>query len=547
MIRRDSAVALCGPRTSMNAIVPWMDRLLARIVICAAVAFLLHPQITLAEAQETAVQAAIESLSVERILADIRTLSSPSFNGRQSGTSADLESARWVAQEFLSAGLRLTRVHNGSLIVPFFTGKDGTSTGAMATLVPTPVLTPDPILRVGATDHLITKALGLDYLPIFDSPSAEIQAPVVFVGYGIVDATQHIDDYAGIDVNNCIVLFLRGKPERYTQTISHADKVRSARERGAIGYLTATGPILHPYEVRRGVTGGPSAFYGQLPQDEAIPGAWISTALAQELLQESDGPGADHLRVLQERLNQMTSSQATKTEQFVSLQWKTTTEEGLIINVLGMIPGTGPETVIIGAHRDHFGRLGGILFPGADDNASGTAVILEIGRVLAKLERRPSRTILFVSFSGEERDMLGSRLYTARPAVPLPLTKAMINIDHAGVGNGRLTVGVTGIEKNIALEAGRSAGLKEKLDLYGFFPGGDHVPFKEAGVPTVTVVSGGVHPHFHQPTDRADTIDPKIIKTLSQFTLALTWQLAYGPTDMVGESTDTSPLPHATK
>ncbi len=530
----------------MNAFAPFLNRLLTPIVICAAVTFLLQPQVPLAQAPETAFQAAIESLSPERMVADIRTLSSPEFNGRQAGTNADLESARWVAQEFLSAGLRLTRVHNGSLIVPFFTGKDGTSSGAMATRVPTPVLTLEPLLRVGATDHLITKTLGLDYLPIFDSPSAEIQAPVVFVGYGIVDAARHIDDYAGVDVNNCIVLFLRGKPDHYSQTMSHADKVRSARERGAIGYLTATGPILHPYEIRRGVTGGPSAFYGQLPQDQAIPGAWISTALAQELLQQSDGTGSDRLRVLQEGLNQTTTSHATKTDRFVSLQWKTTTENGVLINVLGMIQGTGPETVIIGAHRDHFGRPGGILFPGADDNASGTAIIVEVARALAKLERRPSRTILFVSFSGEERDMLGSRLYTSRPVVPLPLTKAMINIDHAGVGNGRLTVGITGIEKDIALEAGQAVGLKEKLDLYGFFPGGDHVPFKEAGVPTITVVSGGVHPHFHQPTDNADTIDPKILKAASQFVLALTWHLAYGATDTGGESSTTSPFPQHT-
>lgn len=531
----------------MNAFAPFLDRLLTPIVICAAVAFLLQPQVPLAQAPETAFQAAIESLSPERMVADIRTLSGPLFNGRQTGTNDDLESARWVAQEFLSAGLRLTRVRNGSLIVPFFTGKDGTSSGAMATLVPTPVLTSDPIVRVGSTNHLSTKTLGLDYFPIFDSPSAEIQAPVVFVGYGIVDATQHIDDYAGVDVNNCIVLFLRGKPEHYTQTISHADKVHAARERGAIGYLMATGPILHPYEIRRGVTGGPSAFYSQVPQDQAIPGAWISTALAQELLKEPDDPVSDRLRVLQERLNQTTSSQATKTDRFVSFQWKTTTENGLLINVLGMIPGTGPETVIIGAHRDHFGRPGGILFPGADDNASGTAVILEIGRVLAKIERRPSRTILFISFSGEERDMLGSRLYTARPTAPLPLTKAMINIDHAGVGSGRLTVGVTGIEKEIALEASQAAGLKEKLDLYGFFPGGDHVPFKEAGIPTITVVSGGIHPHFHQPTDRADTIDPQILKAAARFVLASTWQLAYGPTNTGGESTTIAPLPPHTK
>jgi len=102
----------------------------------------------------------------------------------------------------------------------------------------------------------------------------------------------------------------------------------------------------------------------------------------------------------------------------------------------------------------------------------------------------------------------------------------MINIDHAGAGNGRLTVGITGFEKTTAQEAGQAAGLADKLDLYGYFPGGDHVPFKEAGVPTITVVSGGIHPHFHQPTDTADTIDPEILQAVALYVLALAWQLA---------------------
>jgi hypothetical protein len=102
----------------------------------------------------------------------------------------------------------------------------------------------------------------------------------------------------------------------------------------------------------------------------------------------------------------------------------------------------------------------------------------------------------------------------------------MINVDHAGVGNGRLTVGVTGFEKGTVQRAGDLAGVSDKLDLFGFFPGGDHVPFKEAGVPTVTVVSGGVHPHFHQPDDSADTINPEILLTVARYVLALTWQLA---------------------
>lgn len=500
-----------------------------RILVCLTVSLVINPHLILAESSETILQNAIESLSSDRMLADIRTLSGPTYNGRQSGTKDDLDSARWVAQEFLSAGLRLPRIPIGSLIIPFWTGKDGATSGAMATLVPTATMPADSALRIGKTNGLTVKQPGTDYLPIFDSPSADIQGQIVFVGYGIIDSARGIDDYAGVDVNNCIVLFLRGRPEHYPHHFSHADKVRIAREHGAAGYLTVTGPILQPYEVRRGVTGSPSAFYGQLPLELAIPGAWISTVLAQEILSESKGELPDRLHALQERLNQSPSSQAVESNQFASLQWKTVSEEGLLINVIGMIPGTGPETVIVGAHRDHFGRPGGILFPGADDNASGTAVILEVARTLGKVEPRPSRTILFISFSGEERDLLGSRLYTSRPIAPLTATKTMINIDHAGVGNGRLTVGVTGFEKAEFLEAGKIAGVHDKIDLYGFFPGGDHVPFKEAGVPTVTVVSGGVHPHFHQPTDTVETIDPEILHTVARYVLAVVWQQAYEP------------------
>src|SRR5205085_8967955 len=128
----------------------------------------------------------------------------------------------------------------------------------------------------------------------------------------------------------------------------------------------------------------------------------------------------------------------------------------------------------------------GLLFPGADDNASGTAVMLEVARTLSTFSTHlnrptrpgrfpqtlgePKRTILFVSFSGEEQGLVGSRLYVDRPLVPMTMTKSMINIDHAGIGNGRLTVGVAGLEKTIAADAGVSAGVADQLDLFGFFP-----------------------------------------------------------------------------
>ena len=523
-----------GPRikgvSPMSRLASVRNSVVTRMLAGVAVFLLGQPMFASAQSPGPTLQAAIDSLSETRMLADIRTLSDPTFNGRQTGTRDDLESAQWVAQAFVSAGMRLPLIHTNPPIVSPGGRKDTpVSMGMMTTLVPTSSMSSEPIVRIGTVHSLSAKQPGVDYLPIFDSPSADVQAPVIFVGYGIVDRAQGLDDYAGVDVTNCIVLFLRGKPDHYKQPISHAEKVRIAREHGAIGYLTVTGPVLNSYEVRRGVTGKPSAFYGQLPAAQALPGAWISTDVAQELLAGTKKDAPDRLRSLQEQLNKAPSSQASQTDQFVSLYWKTTIEDGVLTNVVGMLPGTGPETIIIGAHRDHFGRPGGILFPGADDNASGTAVILELARVLGKVDVQPKRTILFISFSGEERDMLGSSLYTSRPLVPLSSTKAMINIDHAGVGNGRLTVGVTGIEKEMALETGKTAGVHEKLDLYGFFPGGDHVPFKEAGVPTVTVVSGGVHPNFHQPSDTADTINPEILQTAAHYALALAWQLAYQP------------------
>jgi Peptidase family M28 len=469
---------------------------------------------------------ALNRLSSERMLADVRTLSSPAFNGRQAGSADDLRSAQWVAQELTVAGVQLPRIdNNGTAFSSPSAGKE--EPGIMASVVSTPLIEPNPVVRTGAADQLVTAELGRDYFPIFDSPSADLQGQVVFVGYGLVDPAQGIDDYAGVDVKNCIVLFLRGKPDHYPNPVSHADKVRFARDRGALAYLTATGPIISPYEIRRGATGRPSAMYGHLSPDQALPGAWISTKLAETLLAGSgDESNPDRLRTLQEQLNTAPSARSRLTNQSASLHWKTTIADGLLTNVVGMIPGTGPDTIVIGAHRDHFGRPAGLWFPGADDNASGTAIVLEVARALGKIGLRPQRTILFLSFSGQERDLLGSRLYTSRPVIPLGSTKAMVNIDHVGAGDGVLILRVSELKKSVLKEAGWVVGLARKLDYYGFSPGGDDGPFKEAGIPTVSIASGGVHPHMSQPTDTADTINPEILRTIARYVVALTWQLA---------------------
>lgn len=463
---------------------------------------------------------ALKSVSGARMLKDVAHLSSPEFSGRQAGTTDDLRSGLWVADRFKSLGLQPALITTKQL-------NPVVREWAIAEQVLTTRIQNSPSLELSAGETPIPARLGPDYLPILDSAAIKTDAPVTFVGYGISDPEHGVDDYAGVDVQQRAVLLLRGKPDHYSTHVSQADKERVAREKGAAAALMATGPILSAYEARRGAGGAPMASYSLSKEDRRLAGVWLSTALAEAILSAK----GRSLRELQAQLNREPKSQSHDTGVVAHISWNSWQTQGAVYNFMAMVPGHDPkrreETILIGAHRDHFGRQGGLVFPGADDNASGTAVLLEVARALSKL--KPRRTIVLVSFSGEEQGLLGSRLYVREPVRPLPATKAMINVDHAGVGNGRLTVGLTDLSRETAMKAGKTAGLAEKLDLFGFFPGGDHVPFKEAGVPTATVVSGGLHPDFHQPTDTADKVKPKILESTARFVLALAWQLANAP------------------
>ena len=465
----------------------------------------------------------LHDLSADRMLADVAVLSSAALNGRQTGTAADLSSALVVARQLASLDL----VPAGRERSPDL-GEDTWFTTASVTTY----RIEDGIALAITAQGTVQAELGRDYLPILDSPSAKVTAPAVFIGYGISDPARGWDDYSGLDVRNRVVIFLRGKPTHFPVRVPHAAKERVARNKGAVGFLTVTGPLLSAYEARRGMSTNPLAYYGREAVDGStpLPGAWISPELADRILASTGQGRSRSLGELQAELNVAEAPTPFPIDVQVRLAWQTIESEGLLMNVLGLIPGNGPlakETVVVGAHRDHFGRQAGLLFPGADDNASGTAILIEVARAIMASGARPQRTILFASFSGEEQGLLGSRLYVSRPTRSLEHTVAMINVDHAGIGNGRLTVGVNGISKESAVEAGRIARLEDKLDLFGYFPGGDHVPFKEAGVPTIAIVSAGRHPPFHQPTDQLETLDPHVLHTVARYVLSLTWLLSH--------------------
>ena len=398
----------------------------------------------------------LEHIHTERMMNDIESLSHVQFEGRQAGTVGGQQAANFVRNRFErlrlipnghveNRGTKRTWVQQQSLSAPRLHG---------STVVE---FTPS---HNGQIQTPSKSTFGTDFLPILDSPSVNMTAPIVFVGYGIDDPARGINDYEGIDVHNRIVMFFRGKPTTYSQWVTHEEKTRTAHQHGAVGFITLTGPILNRYEARRGIGRIPLAMYSSTPDERPLPGVWLDGAFGEQLFASQE----HSLKEIQAQLNEG-KNLSKKLHAVSTLQWTNTPTTGKLINVVGMISGKNSmlshEIILIGAHRDHFGKQAGLLFAGADDNASGTAVLLEMARLFSTIKEGPARTIVLVSFDGEERGLLGSKLYVQQPRHPLHKTVAMINVDHVGVGNGKLTVGLTRFPKSIGQQAAARTSLKE--------------------------------------------------------------------------------------
>jgi len=181
-------------------------------------------------------------------------------------------------------------------------------------------------------------------------------------------------------------------------------------------------------------------------------------------------------------------------------------------NVIGVLPGADPalagETIVLGAHWDHLGSSGGATYPGADDNASGTAVVVGLARAFAAAGGA-RRTLVFVLFGAEELGLIGSGHYVGHPPLPLTQTAAMLNFDMVGrMREQKLTVG--GVDSGDRLrtattDAARAAGVTADLRGTPYSPS-DHTPFYSAGAPVLFFHTGG-HEDYHRPGDTADKLN----------------------------------------
>jgi hypothetical protein len=456
--------------------------------------------------------------------------------------------------------------------------------------------------RKGGTNQSKTFCPGIDYIEPSDSKGGfkEISAPVVFVGYGISEKSLKFDEYKGIDVKGKVVLILSGKPqqekkdspfmkgklkEKYYPTIQQMrkrgwwdPKMKLAEEKGAIAVLEVSSsskngnivkitrrlneindeePIVS--RERRHISllkGTPYWSWNKLPD------FYISREMAEYILGLPGKDEEDNLETLAKKISKNFKPQSRQLDGvFITIKNQFKTRVLTSSNVLGFIAGSDPElkkeVVVIGAHLDHLGKRGDYIYNGANDNASGSAAVLELAQAFALNPVKPKRSILFALWTGEERGMLGSRYYVDNPYFPLEKTVAYLNMDMIGwewEDKDRLS----GLFKRRGYDI--SEKTLEKIDLANFLMpsmaensqemyeiikscgryiggilflrksggkigGSDYVPFARKNIPWTHFVTGSGK-HTHRPSDSIEKINFDLIQKVSRFIYTIAFAFA---------------------
>lgn len=334
---------------------------------------------------------------------------------------------------------------------------------------------------------------GAEWTPHGGSRAGAAHGPVLFLGHGVSVPDAGWDDWRAADARDRIVVVLDGVPARLSShRVSRLDKVISARRHGAAALLIVsdTLPTLD-------ATGAPV---------DLVSGT-LTTAAADALL--APRTVADLARAVERATAPVTLALPT----VVSVRVELGTDDVRAANVIGILPGTDPavagEAIVLGAHYDHLGESGGDVYHGADDNASGTAVVVGLARAFAAAGGT-ARTLVFALFGAEEIGLVGSAHYVRKPAWPLERTAVMLNFDMVGrMRDGTVIIGGadTGDQLRRVLKAAAASvpGITPEVRGTPYSPS-DHSRFYAAGTP-VLFFHTGVHPDYHRPSDTADRLN----------------------------------------
>ena len=447
------------------------------------------------------------NLSADRYTKHVDFLAADDMGGRGNGSPGLERAAEYLAAQFRMRGLEPAG-ENGTYFQTFRL-TTGTEIG------------PGSKVRLGDQD------VSNDDLALLKfSTKTDVEGPLVFVGYGITAAEMHWDDYRDVDVSDKIVVAFRHEPQEldedspfngteFTTHSSFMNKAINAKQHGAKGILFITDPNNHePDEEALEATTSRSE-----RDNSGIAAAYLRM---EPVLAYFDSLGRD-LRQMQREIDselesrsfELTGSTATIVTDIERIRKP-------VRNVIASLEGSDPELrdewVIAGAHYDHLGLGGefsmerdaaGQIHNGADDNASGTAGILELARVASENRGSLKRSVLFMGFSGEELGLLGSNHFVTNPTIDLDRAVAMINLDMIGrLDNDRVFVGGIGTSpgfKDLIESFNDSVGLT--LDYSESGNGSsDHTSFNIKKIPVLFFFSG-LHGDYHRPSDTSDKIN----------------------------------------
>ena len=445
--------------------------------------------------------------SDQRYLDDIKTLTEPAMEGRGDGTKGLEKAAQFLADNYKRFGLKPAGT-NSSYFQPF-TVTTGAKLRADNKFV---------VNMGGSTESL---KLNDDYVPLNFSSVGSVSSPLIFAGYGISADEFQYDDYASLDVKDKIVVVLRYEPASFakksgnqgmTQHSHLITKAINARNHGAKAVILLNGQLGQGEEdllMRFGTEPG--------PQDAGIMLVQAKNAAAESWFRAADKTLAD----VQQKINSDDKPHSFAFPESVQASLTVDIEKlhATVRNVLAYLPGKSDEYIVIGAHYDHLGYGNadslapsqiGQIHPGADDNASGTAGVIELARYFSQRKDKLDRGILFASFAGEELGLLGSAEWMKEPTLPVDKDIAMLNMDMIGrLKDDKLFIGGVGTGGNF------DALLKKDAEKYPFkieysaggYSASDHTSFVTKKIPVLFFFSG-LHSDYHKPSDTWEKINP---------------------------------------
>ncbi|MDX2151090.1 MAG: M28 family peptidase [Bryobacteraceae bacterium] len=443
-----------------------------------------------------------------RYLEHVKFLSSEKLAGRGTGTPGLEKAAAYVARQFKELGVQ--------------------PAGVNGYYQPFPVTTN---AKLGPKNRLEAKENGdrrefkfkEDFQPFNFSASKGASGQVVFVGYGITAREYHYDDYAGVDVKDKIAVVLRHEPQEfdeksvfsgklYTQHAQLESKAANAKMHGAAAVV-----FVNDLPAHSGDSDSLDKFPRTVgPANAGIPFIQVKGEVAERWLALSGKNLKDLVAAIDKDLKPQ--SFALPASLTLDLQADVEREVKTVNNVVAYLPGKTDEYLVLGAHYDHLGlgeqfsmapSLAGTPHLGADDNASGTAGLLELARVLSAAKDR-ERGVLFIAFAAEELGLLGSGYYVNNPQRPIDKAVAMINLDMIGrLRDNKVFVGGTGTAAafKALLE---SVKTRHPLTLdtteQGGYGSSDHTSFTTKQIPVLFFFSG-LHGDYHRPSDTWDKIN----------------------------------------